>query len=130
MNDVRARRILGLPQGVHLAGGRIKRAWKAAAISTHPDRGGTPEAFVRASEAAQFLKQCGGMPAERAPRKPSSPRPQMQILGPVRPRPRVRSPMDPGYWSRQRAMESLYGNLGNYGRDGLSRAWYRWYGGQ
>ncbi len=127
MTDEEARQILGLTQGVYLNPGRIKRAWKAAAICTHPDRGGTAEAFVRASEAAKLLNHLGGVPRRYAPTGRSPERPTMQLLGPMRPRPRDRPRMDPGYWSRQRDLESFYGTLGNYGRDGLMRTWYRWH---
>ncbi len=128
MTDEEARRILGLTQGIHLGRNRIKRAWKAAAISTHPDRGGTAEAFSRASEAAKLINQLGGVPRHLAPTGVPPKRPSMQLLGPMRPRPRERRSLDPGYWSRQRDLESFYGNLGNYGRDGFIRTWYLWHG--
>ena len=121
MTDHRARRVLGLPQGVWLNSGRIKSAWKAKAITTHPDRGGSAEAFIEASEAAKLLNKLNGVPSDSKPvRQPS---PMLRLTGPSLPR-RASRYRDPNYWQEQTYLESLYGRLGDYGRDGLLRAWY------
>ena len=53
-NDTEAWAELGLPAGSSLDGAR--RAWRTAALLTHPDRGGDPAAFNRKREAWETIR--------------------------------------------------------------------------
>lgn len=134
MNDVEARKILGLRAGAQLSEDELKRAWKSAAMRLHPDLGGSAEEFILASRAAAFLRAPSPAPISPSSAPParwgarSSPRPAvLSISGPSLPAPRE---LDPGYAARQRALEEAYGHLGDWGRsgDGLYELWVRLYG--
>lgn len=134
MTDLEARRALGLPVGILLAPETIKRAWKEAALRTHPDRGGSPDVFVVVSLAAQTLREMNGVPSidnHRSGPSHHSPAPQTlrMISGPA-PSIRLPSVYDPDYEERQRMLESMYGSLGHWGRsgDGFLHLWNRLYG--
>lgn len=134
MTDLEARRVLGLPIGIQLHPDAIKRAWKEAALRTHPDRGGTPEVFVVVSQAAQVLRDLAGSPSTQVSSRthqasPAVHRSPHMISGPS---PTIRSPsfVDPYYDERQRVLESMYGSLSYWGRsgDGLLHLWNSLYG--
>ena len=60
--DERARRMLGLPLGRHLAGAEIHRAFRHAAKTMHPDAGGSETAFLELAAARDTLMT---LPAKR-----------------------------------------------------------------
>jgi len=129
MTDVEARRMLGLPIGIQLHPDVIRRAWKEAALRTHPDRGGTPEVFVVVSQAAQVLRDLDGVPSAQVSSRthqssPAVHRSLRMISGPP---PNIPPPsfVDPYYDERQRVLESMYGRLSYWGRsgDGLLHLW-------
>jgi len=60
--EERSRELLGLPLGRRLSESEIHRAYKLLAKRTHPDAGGTEEAFLRISDAHEAL-----MREQRAP---------------------------------------------------------------
>ena len=53
--EERSRELLGLPLGRRLSESEIHRAYKLLAKRTHPDAGGTEEAFLRISAAHEAL---------------------------------------------------------------------------
>jgi hypothetical protein len=53
--EERARRMLGLPFGRHLAGAEIHRAFRHAAKTLHPDAGGSEAAFLELAAARDEL---------------------------------------------------------------------------
>jgi hypothetical protein len=53
--EERARKMLGLPLGRHLAGAEIHRAFRHAAKSMHPDAGGSEAAFLELAAARDTL---------------------------------------------------------------------------
>jgi hypothetical protein len=60
--EERARKMLGLPLGRHLAGAEIHRAFRHAAKSMHPDAGGSETAFLELAAARDTLMT---LPAKR-----------------------------------------------------------------
>ncbi len=65
-----ARSVLGLAPGATVE--QVKRAYRAKALETHPDRGGDPEAFRRVQKAYEQalakLARRGGAKKRRAPK--------------------------------------------------------------
>ena len=53
--EERARKMLGLPLGRHLAGVEIDRAFRHAAKTMHPDAGGSEAAFLELAAARDEL---------------------------------------------------------------------------
>lgn len=134
MNDLEARRILGIQPGLPISEDELKRAWKSAAMRLHPDLGGSSDEFILAGRAVAFLRSSGayGSPLASATSGQRSAHPSVRpsglaISGPSLPAPRQ---IDPGYAARQRALEEAYGHLGDWGRggDGLYELWVRLYG--
>ena len=60
--EERARKMLGLPLGRHLAGAEIHRAFRHAAKTMHPDAGGSETAFLELAAARDTLMT---LPAKR-----------------------------------------------------------------
>ena len=60
--EERSRELLGLPLGCRLSESEIHRAYKLSAKRTHPDAGGTEEAFLRISAAHEALIRERRMP--------------------------------------------------------------------
>src|SRR5271168_4280114 len=60
--EERARKMLGLPLGRHLAGAEIHRAFRHAAKTMHPDAGGSEAAFLELAAARDELMK---LPAKR-----------------------------------------------------------------
>jgi hypothetical protein len=60
--EERARRMLGLPLGRHLAGAEIHRAFRHAAKTLHPDGGGSKAAFLELAAARDELMK---LPAKK-----------------------------------------------------------------
>lgn len=134
MNDLDARKILGIWHGFPISEDELKRAWKAAAMRLHPDLGGSSDEFILAGRAVAFLRSSSvhGSPSTSAASgqrgaHPSARPSALAISGPSLPSPRQ---LDPGYAARQRALEEAYGHLGDWGRggDGLYELWVRLYG--
>ena len=128
MNEQDARRLLGVSSGP-LVDSEIKAAWKRAAFVTHPDRGGSAQDFARVSDAAALLKRLCGVSVQQrpisatpagAPYRASRPSPSLQLGGPVQSGFALarRREVDPFYFDEQAYLESIYGHLGSWGRDG------------
>jgi curved DNA-binding protein CbpA len=60
--EERSRELLGLPLGRRLSESEIHRAYKLLAKRTHPDAGGSEEAFLRISAAHEALMKERRMP--------------------------------------------------------------------
>jgi hypothetical protein len=125
MNEKQARWLLDISAATPLSQATLKRAWKRAALKTHPDRGGDAEAFLAVAEAAQVLQRLiGGGPSVEVRVGSSGVGVRPMLAGPA-PRQRARLHPSGRYLAEQAELESLYGSLGEYGRDGLLRAYYQ-----
>jgi hypothetical protein len=55
MDEATARTVLDLPPGGTITAEQLRKAYRAAAMTTHPDKGGSPEAFQRVYAAQEAL---------------------------------------------------------------------------
>ncbi len=114
---------LGLSQ-MPSSADEVKRAWRAAAMRAHPDRGGSSAAFVQVQSAMEAVIEAMAAPASGYVRSrhgaPLSDR--LVLSGPVAP-PVVRQPLvDLRTWWREQAMLELgLAGLGYWTREGTLR---------
>lgn len=119
--------VLGLSQ-IPSSADEAKRAWRAAAMRTHPDRGGSQAAFVQAQAAMETIIDALEHPYASTssvgdrPRHGATYTDRLVLSGPVSPQPLWQPPVDLRAWWREQAMLELgLGSLGHWTREGTMR---------
>lgn len=100
-----------------------KRAWRAAAMRAHPDRGGSHADFVRVQAAMESIIERMASPSGVDVVRHSATYPdRIRLAGPVAPQPLWSPPVDLRSWWREQAMLELgLGTLGYWTREGTLR---------
>jgi hypothetical protein len=123
METYDALRVLGLSQ-VPASADEVKRAWRAAAMRTHPDRGGSSSAFVQTQAAMEAVIEAMTTPASgyAIPRHGAPLGDRLALPGPVAP-PVIYQPLvDLRTWWREQAMLELgLAGFGHWTREGTLR---------
>ena len=107
--------LVSLPTSEH----EVKRAWRAAAFTHHPDRGGSQAAFTRLRDAMDLVVERMANPTSgyAPPRRDVLVLPGTVTHAPVQP-----SFVDLRRWWREQAMlELAHEGLGAWTRDGVMR---------
>lgn len=100
-----------------------KRAWRSAAMRSHPDRGGSHADFVRVQAAMERVIEHMAAPHADVSRHSATYPDRLRLAGPVSPHQPVWSPpVDLRSWWREQAMLEIgLGTFGWWTREGTLR---------